>query len=41
VLRGGSWLSGPRVVRCASRGWGLPDIRFNLVGFRLVGVPPQ
>ena len=41
VLRGGAWLSVPRSVRAADRGWGTPDNRGTDHGFRLVAVPPQ
>jgi formylglycine-generating enzyme required for sulfatase activity len=35
VLRGGSWINGPRFCRCAYRYWGRPDFRDFIVGFRL------
>lgn len=35
VLRGGSWLSGPQLVRSANRNWNTPDIRSYDIGFRL------
>lgn len=41
VLRGGSWLSGPRVCRPSNRGHDGPPYRFDDVGFRVVlGSPP-
>lgn len=39
VIRGGSWQSGPGSVRCAKRGYNLPDKTFNVLGFRLVMEP--
>ena len=36
VIRGGSWLNGPRYVRSADRGWGEPGGRFSFIGFRLL-----
>jgi sulfatase modifying factor 1 len=36
VLRGGSWRSVPKNVRCASRGDGTPESRFSSYGFRVV-----
>ena len=36
VLRGGGWNGAARVVRSASRGYWLPDDRYNRLGFRLV-----
>lgn len=38
VLRGGSWLSGPRLCRSASRLWLEPGHQNNNVGFRVVCV---
>ncbi len=35
VIRGGSWIIGPRVVRSAFRNWYTTDYRFNYFGFRL------
>jgi formylglycine-generating enzyme required for sulfatase activity len=35
VLRGGSWLEEPNVVRSAHRGPGRPVTRFNTLGFRI------
>jgi len=40
VLRGGSWLALPWLVRAADRGWNEPSGRGNVVGFRL-GLSPQ
>jgi formylglycine-generating enzyme required for sulfatase activity len=36
VLRGGSWISSPRNVRSANRGWNGPSVRDVGCGFRLV-----
>ena len=36
VVRGGSWLNGPRFLRSAYRGWYAPSSRDNNIGFRLV-----
>ena len=36
VLRGGSWLHNPGIVRSARRTGDLPDDRSNLIGFRVV-----
>jgi formylglycine-generating enzyme required for sulfatase activity len=36
VMRGGSWLSPPRNCRCAYRHWGVPDVDYNIIGFRVV-----
>lgn len=35
VVRGGSWLSGPLMLRSAARHWDAPRLRSNTVGFRL------
>ncbi|MEN8260046.1 MAG: SUMF1/EgtB/PvdO family nonheme iron enzyme [Pseudomonadota bacterium] len=35
VVRGGSWVFDPRMVRSAFRGVSMPDRRYGLVGFRL------
>ena len=35
VIRGGSWISVPRVLRSASRGWITPVNRVNYLGFRV------
>jgi formylglycine-generating enzyme required for sulfatase activity len=40
LLRGGSWIDGPRVCRSASRLRLLPDVRVTFIGFRLVCVSP-
>lgn len=40
-LRGGSWWSSPGNVRSAQRGRNSPDVRSNLVGFRLAETPPD
>jgi len=39
VVRGGAWGVDPWHIRCACRGWREPDLRGNLLGFRVV-VPP-
>lgn len=39
VLRGGSWLNGPRYVRAATRNWVRPDVRDTYDGFRLALSP--
>ena len=41
VIRGGSWLSGPRYARVANRGWGLPSLRLGDVGFRVARSLPS
>jgi formylglycine-generating enzyme required for sulfatase activity len=41
VLRGGSWNYIPRNCRSAYRFRGLPDIRINIIGFRVVGSSPR
>lgn len=41
VVRGGSWLSYPRLCRGASRDWLGPDYRGNLIGFRVVCRVPR
>ena len=40
VLRGGSWGSGPRVLRSANRGRIAPDIRYLYSGFRIARTFP-
>ena len=39
VLRGGAFVNGERLVRCAARGWNIPDYWTWVYGFRLVGSP--
>jgi formylglycine-generating enzyme required for sulfatase activity len=40
VARGGSWVSGPRSVRAASREWATPRVRSGSVGLRVArGLP--
>ncbi len=39
VLRGGAFDLAPRNVRCAVRLWDAPDVRFDLIGFRVVVSP--
>jgi formylglycine-generating enzyme required for sulfatase activity len=41
ILRGGSWLYGPRTCRCASRSISNPDTHGTYDGFRVVSVPPR
>ncbi|MBI2193691.1 MAG: SUMF1/EgtB/PvdO family nonheme iron enzyme [Planctomycetes bacterium] len=41
VLRGGSWASGPRQSRCASRREAEPEFRGHDVGFRVVVAPSR
>jgi len=36
VLRGGSWLDGPALTRCAVRNWSDADTRTNYLGFRCI-----
>ena len=36
VVRGGSWYTVPRFLRCALRDWSTPSYRFDDFGFRLV-----
>ncbi len=40
VLRGGSWNSGPALVRAAYRNRNFPEARYNFVGFRLARAAP-
>ena len=35
VLRGGSWVSEPGILRSANRDWFEPDLRLNYLGFRV------
>ena len=35
VLRGGSWIDDPRVLRAADRGGSPPDMRYSYVGLRV------
>jgi formylglycine-generating enzyme required for sulfatase activity len=35
VLRGGSWIDLPRVLRVADRGGSPPDMHYGYVGFRV------
>ena len=35
VVRGGSWVNDPGIVRAAYRGWGGAEVRDNLAGFRV------
>ena len=35
VLRGGSWIDHPHVLRAADRGGSPPDMRYSYVGFRM------
>jgi formylglycine-generating enzyme required for sulfatase activity len=39
VLRGGSWIDGARIVRCARRFAYAPGFRFVIFGFRPVMRP--
>jgi formylglycine-generating enzyme required for sulfatase activity len=39
VLRGGSWLNPPRLIRFSDRGRSQPDARFNYFGMRCVWEP--
>ena len=39
VLRGGSWVSFPRILRSADRYWYSPGLRFNNIGFRVARTP--
>jgi len=39
VLRGGAFVNGERLVRCAARGWNIPDYWNWVYGFRLVASP--
>ena len=41
VVRGGSFVDPPVVLRSAVRVLDLPEVRNGLVGFRCVRVPPQ
>jgi len=36
VLRGGSWLSLPWIVRSADRNFNTTPLRYSFIGFRLV-----
>jgi len=35
VVRGGSWLNRPVILRSAHRDWGTPTYRLSDIGFRL------
>jgi len=35
VIRGGSWVNDPALVRCANRSYYTPDYRYSYLGFRL------
>jgi formylglycine-generating enzyme required for sulfatase activity len=39
VLRGGAYDNSARLVRCAARYWGNPDLRLDGLGFRVVASP--
>lgn len=39
VYRGGSWSCCPEDLRSAFRVWDLPDLRYDVQGFRVVEVP--
>jgi formylglycine-generating enzyme required for sulfatase activity len=41
VLRGGSWLNFPNLIRFSDRGRSEPDARFNYFGMRCVWAPDQ
>jgi formylglycine-generating enzyme required for sulfatase activity len=41
VLRGGSWDSGPVVVRSAGRDWGTATERIDVIGFRCAQDVPK
>lgn len=40
-VRGGSWISEPRVLRSANRFWYSPDNRNNILGFRVARALPE
>jgi formylglycine-generating enzyme required for sulfatase activity len=40
VIRGGGWSNDGRLCRSAARSWDGPGNRFDLLGFRLVRIPP-
>ena len=39
VLRGGSWIGSAGIARSADRYWDAPDVKSQIVGFRVVCVP--
>ena len=39
VFRGGAWSSDAGFCRAACRGWGVPEVRFVYLGFRVAAVP--
>ncbi|MCC5875574.1 MAG: SUMF1/EgtB/PvdO family nonheme iron enzyme [Candidatus Sumerlaeia bacterium] len=41
VIRGGSWFNIPQVLRSAHRNRYTPDVRNNILGFRVVSSPPN
>ncbi len=41
ITRGGSWVINPGVCRCAFRNAYFPDTRSDVLGFRVVSVPPR
>jgi formylglycine-generating enzyme required for sulfatase activity len=40
VLRGGSWFNNPVGLRASNRYWNLPELRHELIGFRVARVLP-
>ena len=35
VLRGGSWVVNPGILRSAARNWDAPGVRYIFIGFRV------